>query len=78
MNRYLITTSKDMTCRIFTVDRTITDFVSSTLSGHRDYIINAWFSADMKNVSNELELIRGLRKSEVGKTHIVFCIDLFY
>jgi hypothetical protein len=40
-----------MTCRIHTVDKTIPDFVSSALSGHRDYIINAWFSADMKNVS---------------------------
>lgn len=40
-----------MTCRIHTVDKSISDFVSSALSGHRDYIINAWFSADMKNVS---------------------------
>jgi periodic tryptophan protein 2 len=39
-----------MTCRIYTVDKTIPDFVSSSLSGHRDYIINAWFSEDMKNV----------------------------
>lgn len=39
-----------MTCRIYTVDRSIPDYVPSTLSGHRDYIVNAWFSADMKDV----------------------------
>lgn len=50
-SKFFITTSKDMTCRIHTVDKTIPDFVSSALSGHRDYIVNAWFSADMKNVS---------------------------
>lgn len=44
-----------MTCRIHTVDKTIPDFVSSSLSGHRDYIINAWFSADMKNVRTFLD-----------------------
>jgi len=49
-SRFFITSSKDMTCRIFTVDRSI-DFVPASLSGHRDYIVNAWFSADMKNVS---------------------------
>lgn len=48
--RFLITASKDMTARIYTVDKDLEDFVPSTLSGHRDYIINAWFSADMSNV----------------------------
>ena len=49
-SRFFLTASKDMTCRIHTVDRTIEDFVPSTLTGHRDYIINAWFSSDMKDV----------------------------
>ncbi|KAI8982130.1 WD40-repeat-containing domain protein [Mycotypha africana] len=49
-SKFFLTTSKDMTCRIFTVDRTIPDFVPSVLTGHRDYIVNAWFSSDMKNI----------------------------
>ncbi|KAI8351541.1 quinon protein alcohol dehydrogenase-like superfamily [Blakeslea trispora] len=47
--RYFITASKDMTCRIYSIDKSRDD-VTTTLSGHRDYIINAWFSADMKSI----------------------------
>jgi hypothetical protein len=49
--RYFISTSKDMTCRIHLLEKNNDNFRSSTLAGHRDYIINAWFSADMENVS---------------------------
>ena len=48
--RYFITASKDMTCRIYSTDKSRDD-LTTTLSGHRDYIVNAWFSADMKTVS---------------------------
>lgn len=48
--RFIITSCKDMTSRIYTIEKDLEDFVPSTLSGHRDYIVNAWFSADMTNV----------------------------
>ncbi|KAI8359118.1 WD40-repeat-containing domain protein [Choanephora cucurbitarum] len=47
--RYFITASKDMTCRIYSTDKSRDD-LTTTLSGHRDYIVNAWFSADMKTI----------------------------
>ncbi|RCI03258.1 hypothetical protein CU098_004251, partial [Rhizopus stolonifer] len=49
-SRFIITSSKDMSSRIYTVERDVEKFVPPTLSGHRDYIVNAWFSADMTNI----------------------------
>jgi hypothetical protein len=64
-----------MTCRIYTIDKSIRNFVSLALTGHRDYIINAWFSADMKNVSqfDPLQFFFGL-----AKKLFFFLLDLFY
>jgi periodic tryptophan protein 2 len=56
--RYFISTSKDMTCRIHLLEKNNDNFRSSTLAGHRDYIINAWFSADMENVSYSISHVK--------------------
>ncbi|KAJ3016699.1 hypothetical protein HKX48_003903 [Thoreauomyces humboldtii] len=48
-SRFFITGSKDMTSRIYSVDR-LEDFHGAVLTGHRDTVLGAWFSNDMKSV----------------------------
>lgn len=45
-----ITTSRDMTARLFTLNP-VEGFRPKTFAGHRDIVINAYFSADAKTVS---------------------------
>ena len=51
--RCFLTTSKDMTARLFTVDP-VEGFRPKTFAGHRDVIINAYFSKDSKTVCGVL------------------------
>ncbi|RLV91106.1 Periodic tryptophan protein 2 [Spathaspora sp. JA1] len=46
-SRFFISTSKDMTSRIFSISSDEKDVVM-TFSGHRDYVMNAFFSADQE------------------------------
>ncbi|KAG7663180.1 PWP2 [[Candida] subhashii] len=46
-SRFFISTSKDMTARIFSISSLEKD-VGMTFSGHRDYVMNAFFSADQE------------------------------
>ncbi|KAI8972105.1 WD40-repeat-containing domain protein [Pilobolus umbonatus] len=48
-SRYILSSSKDMTVHINLVDRN-EDESFSILTGHRDYVVNAWFSSDMKSI----------------------------
>ncbi|AOA62879.1 90S pre-ribosomal component [Komagataella phaffii] len=42
-SQFVLTTSKDMTTRLYGVDRDRMDEVRMTLGGHRDYVVNAFF-----------------------------------
>lgn len=44
-SKYFISTSKDMTARIYSLQSSDRD-VARTFSGHRDYVVNAFFSKD--------------------------------
>lgn len=49
--RCFITTSRDMTARLFTLDP-LEGFRPKTFAGHKDVVIAAYFSSDCKSVSN--------------------------
>ncbi|AMD21471.1 HER192Cp [Eremothecium sinecaudum] len=42
--RFIISTSKDMTARIWSIDSEEKNLACTTFSGHRDYVVNAFFS----------------------------------
>lgn len=46
-----ISTSRDMTARLFTLNP-VEGFRPKTFAGHRDVVLNAYFSADAKTVSS--------------------------
>ncbi|KAF8496944.1 WD40 repeat-like protein [Gautieria morchelliformis] len=48
-SRFFITTSRDMTARLFTLEP-LEGFRPKTFAGHRDGILNAYFSADSKTI----------------------------
>ncbi|KAI0346477.1 WD40 repeat-like protein [Trametopsis cervina] len=48
-SRCFLTTSRDMTARLFTLDP-VEGFRPKTFAGHRDMVINAYFSADGKTI----------------------------
>jgi periodic tryptophan protein 2 len=48
-SRFLITTGKDLTARIWSLDP-VEGFTPTTLSGHRDTVVGAYFSADQEIV----------------------------
>ncbi|KAI0056211.1 WD40 repeat-like protein [Artomyces pyxidatus] len=48
-SKCFITTSKDMTARLFTLDP-VEGFRPKTFAGHKDAILNAYFSADSKTI----------------------------
>ena len=52
-SRFLLTTGKDLTARIWSLDP-IEGFTPTTLSGHRDTVIAAFFSADQELVVTSL------------------------
>ena len=46
---YFITTSRDMTARLYTVDP-LDGFMPKSFGGHRDIVLRAFFSEDEKTV----------------------------
>ncbi|KAF3479545.1 periodic tryptophan protein 2 [Arthroderma uncinatum] len=48
-SRFLLTASKDLTARIWSVDPE-EGFEPTTLAGHREGVINAWFSNDQESI----------------------------
>ncbi|TIB05736.1 hypothetical protein E3P96_00955 [Wallemia ichthyophaga] len=48
-SRFFVTCSYDMTARLFTLD-TLPGFRPKTLSGHKDRVVNAYFSKDSKSI----------------------------
>jgi periodic tryptophan protein 2 len=61
-SRYFLTSSKDMTARLFPLDRT--DFAGACLTGHNDSVIGAWFNQDSSaiySVSKDGALYEWLR-----------------
>lgn len=50
-SKCFITTSRDMTARLFTLDP-VEGFRPKTFAGHKDAVLNAFFSADSKTVSH--------------------------
>lgn len=51
--RFFLTTSKDMTGRLFTL-YPVEGYRPKTFAGHRDAVLNAYFSADHKTVTLRL------------------------
>lgn len=49
-SRFLVTTGKDLTARVWSLDP-VEGFTPTTLSGHRDTVVGAYFSADQEIVS---------------------------
>ena len=47
--RYFLSTSRDMTARMYTLDP-LEGFKPKSFGGHRDAVLGAWFSADEKTV----------------------------
>lgn len=47
-SKYFLTSSKDMTARLYSVENT--EFPGACLTGHNDVIIGAWFSHDSKKI----------------------------
>lgn len=48
-SRFFLTSSKDLTARIWSLDPE-DGFVPTTLSGHRQAVVGAWFSKDQESV----------------------------
>lgn len=48
-SRFLLSSSKDMTTRLYPIE-TVEGFPGAVLSGHRDQVLGAWFSADMNSI----------------------------
>lgn len=57
LERYFITSSRDMTARIFTLHH-LKGFKPKTFAGHRDVVLNAYFSSDNRTVSILLNITR--------------------
>ncbi|KAJ1916205.1 U3 snoRNP protein [Mycoemilia scoparia] len=69
-SRFFLTSSKDMTTKIYSTDP-IDGFSPNTLSGHRDAVVGAWFSDDMKTLytvsKDGAVCIRKYRKKHVAE-----------
>ena len=48
--RFILTSSKDLTAKIWSVDSSERELASTTFAGHRDYVVGAFFSADQENI----------------------------
>jgi len=48
-SRFFVTTGKDLTARVWSLDP-VEGFTPTTLSGHRDTVLGAYFSADQEIV----------------------------
>ncbi|SCW00335.1 LAFE_0C01926g1_1 [Lachancea fermentati] len=49
-SRFLISTSKDLTARIWSIDSDEKNLASMTFAGHRDYVMGAFFSQDQEQI----------------------------
>lgn len=49
-SRFVLTTSKDLTARIWSVQSEDKDLASMTFAGHRDYVMGAFFSGDQETI----------------------------
>ncbi|CCH62886.1 hypothetical protein TBLA_0I02280 [Henningerozyma blattae CBS 6284] len=49
-SRFLLTTSKDLTSRIWSVASEDKELASTTFAGHRDYVLGAFFSQDQEKI----------------------------
>ncbi|CCE63016.1 hypothetical protein TPHA_0D03830 [Tetrapisispora phaffii CBS 4417] len=49
-SRFIISSSKDLTARIWSLDSEDKDLASMTFAGHRDYVMGAFFSADQEKI----------------------------
>ena len=49
-SKYFLTTSRDMTAKLWTLDP-VEGFKPKNFAGHRDAVVNAYFSADEKTAS---------------------------
>lgn len=49
-SRFIISTSKDLTAKIWSMDSEEKDLASTTFAGHRDYVMGAFFSANQENI----------------------------
>lgn len=49
-SRFIISTSKDLTARIWSIDSEDKDLASMTFAGHRDYVMGAFFTADQEKI----------------------------
>ncbi|KAH3903531.1 snoRNA-binding rRNA-processing protein PWP2 SCDLUD_001172 [Saccharomycodes ludwigii] len=49
-SRFIISTSKDLTAKIWSVDKAEKSLAAVTFSGHKDYVIRAFFSADQEKI----------------------------
>jgi len=65
-SRFFLTSAKDLTARIFSVDP-VEGFVATTLGGHKDHVIGAYFSEDQETVSM-IHFSRGVLKVTVSLT----------
>ncbi|KAI8911003.1 WD40-repeat-containing domain protein [Gorgonomyces haynaldii] len=48
-SRYFVTSSKDMTCRIYSLEQDEND-KAACLTGHKDTVLGCWFSKDMNTL----------------------------
>lgn len=49
-SRFITSTSKDLTARIWSIDSEEKDLASMTFAGHKDYVVNSFFSADQEKI----------------------------
>lgn len=49
-SRFILTSSKDLTSRIWSIDSSEKSLASTTFAGHRDYVMGAFFSADQERI----------------------------
>lgn len=55
-SRFFLSASKDLTARIWSLDPE-EGFEPTTLAGHREGVLNAWFTEDQESVRNMWHLI---------------------
>lgn len=49
-SRFLLTTSKDLTSRVWSINSEDKELVATTLAGHRDYVIGAYFNSTQEKI----------------------------
>lgn len=49
-SRFLLTTSKDLTSRVWSINSEDKELVATTLAGHRDYVLGAYFNSTQEKI----------------------------